>query len=228
MNSHLSFIKHFLKSPSQVGALTAFNKHVAQKISKYLKSRDYSSPCRILEVGAGTGGITRAIVSELCNHDTLDLVEIDPDCCAWLEKEFDHLPGVRVFCQSIVDWKPSYQYDFILSTLPFNSLDKKLVNQILVQYEKISAPGCLFSYVEYAWLARLGLLFGKKKNKEMLRQRRRNLKHYQSRLLIEKDYVARSFLPCHIYHMNMGRGKSRRPSKSLANGTSLFSHGGTT
>ncbi|MFT4554664.1 MAG: phospholipid N-methyltransferase [Chlamydiales bacterium] len=205
MKNHITFLKHFLRNPTAVGAVSALNDNVAKKMVKYLKSRDYSRPCRILEVGAGTGSITKKIVPELSDNDILDLVEIDLGCCKILEEKFNEHKGVQVISRSVLDWKPEYQYDFIISTLPFNSFPAPFVESILAHFKDISASGCLCSYVEYAFLSKISQLFGNKMKKPQIRSRRQTLKNYRNTLLIEKQCELRNFPPCHIYHMNMGR-----------------------
>lgn len=207
MKDKITFLKHFLRNPTAVGAISALNDNVAKKMVKYLKSRDYSRPCRILEVGAGTGSITKKIVPELTEHDILDLVEIDPGCCKILEEEFKGEEGVKVISSSVLDWKPDYKYDFIISTLPFNSFQPSFVKSILRHYQEISASGCLCSYVEYAFLSKISQLFGDKKKKPQIRNRRQTLKNYRNKRLIEKQCELLNFPPCHIYHMNMGRNQ---------------------
>ena len=205
MKDKITFLKHFLRDPAAVGAITALNNNVAKKMVKYLKSRDYGTPCRILEVGAGTGSITKKIVPELLDHDILDLVEIDQGCCKILEDEFKAYQNVQTISRSVLDWKPEYKYDFIISTLPFNSFPANFVEKILGHFDEISASGCLCSYVEYVFLSKISQLFGDKKKRPQIKDRRKTLRNYRDGLLIERQCELLNFPPCHIYHMNMGR-----------------------
>lgn len=203
MKKGIFFFKHFLRNPSSVGALTELTDSVIEKMTKYLRERNRNKPCRILEAGAGNGSLTRRIIPELRPGDTLDAVEIDSTCCQSMLKKFRSHKQVKVICSSILDWYPDYQYDYIISTLPFNSFGAGFVSDILDHYEKIAKEGCIFSYVEYVGLAKLSLLISKKEKKQEIHMRRAALKNYQKNYMIEKNRILKNFLPCHVYHMRM-------------------------
>ena len=201
MKKKIVFLKHFLRNPESVGAITALNTNVANQLTKYLKARPKGESSRILEVGAGTGSVTRTIFSNLSPRDRLDIVEIDPVCCTFLEKEFCTNSRVQVICDSIVSWKPPYEYDFIISTLPFNSLNPDFVQEILLHYQNLSTSTCIFTYVEYIGLGKLSCFFSKKKKKMLIKRRAQTLKAYREKHLFDRNAIFASFPPCHVYHM---------------------------
>jgi len=203
MKEHVAFIKHYLRNPAQVGAVTALNKSVAEKLIKYFLKRDINTPCRILEVGAGTGSITSQVIPYLKEHDSFDVVEIDQDCCKLLQKKLSAHANVAVHCASILNWQTANHYDFIVSTLPFNSLDVHFVKQVMERYSDLSVPNGICSYVEYAGLHKLSLLFSKRDEKEHIKSRRQALQHVQMRHLFDKEYVLNHLPPVHIYYLKM-------------------------
>lgn len=201
MKKKLFFLAHFLRNPKSVGALSALNKHVAKSLLSYLSNRDLNKTARILEVGAGTGSITKEIIDRLNPGDKLDVIEIDPDCCELLVEKFGDNPAVKVKCCSITEWKPNYKYDFIISTLPFNSFSVDFIKNIMDHYLTIGTKDCICTYVEYIGLQDLDFIFSKADNRNQIIERKDLLKNYQRQFLINKSDVFLNFLPCHVYHM---------------------------
>lgn len=197
------FLRHFLRNPLNVGALVPLSARVTEGITKFLRKRNLSQPCKILEVGAGTGSVTEGIIATLQENDRLDLVEIDTECCKILKSKFGHDPRIIIHCLSILDWKPDYHYDFIISTLPLNSFPPSTVTKIFTLYESLSSEEGVCTYVEYIALAKLALFFSIGENKQANKLRRQILENIQNRYLIEKESVLTNFLPCHVYHLKL-------------------------
>src|SRR5262249_35014534 len=147
MGQLLFFLSHFFRNPKLVGAIAPLSESVAKKMVKYFKNRPKDTPCKILEVGAGTGNITKSIIKLLNDKDILDVIEIDPECCKILVKKFKNNHQVRVHCLSILDWIPEYHYDFIISTLPFNSFSVDFVDQVTRHYKSLSNSESVYTYV---------------------------------------------------------------------------------
>ena len=203
MNSYFLFFSHFLKNPKAVGAAAPLSNGVIKQIVKYLNSHNIDRPRRILEVGAGIGNVTRAIIKLLAPQDRLEIIEINPEYTKFLNDHFGHNANVSIECLSIIDWKPDYQYDFIISTLPFNSFEPEFIEKIFSHYQMLLAPNGVLSYVEYIGLQEIGLAFAKGKKKQIIHKRKRLLKKLQNHCLIEKKQIYGNFLPCNIYHMDM-------------------------
>jgi len=107
-----------IKHPSQVGALFECSSAVGEELMRYAK--EHSGPKRILEIGAGKGSITRVICNYLSLQDHLDVVEIDPEYCVDLYKQFpkSNYPNVQIHCADILTFTNSEHYDYIICTLP--------------------------------------------------------------------------------------------------------------
>lgn len=199
------FFRQFLKNPFNIGAAAPLSKRVAQNLIKFIKNRNRNAPCKILEVGGGIGNITSGIIAEMGENDLLDAVEIDPAFCALLQKKFGHDRRVNIHCLSILDWKPSYKYNYIISTLPMNMFPPDTVTQIFALYQHLLNEEGVFTYVEYMGLAKLGLLFSLGKTKKMNQERIYYIDRLQKDYLIEKVSIIANFLPCNIYHMKFNK-----------------------
>ena len=202
MGKLLSFFEHFLRNPKSVGAVTALTDFVADSLLEPLRYNMSPEGRHILEAGAGMGNISRMILQLMGPKDRLDIVEIDLTCCDELRKRFGDDKRVKVHCGSILEWEPEYRYDFIVSTLPFNSFTSPMVKQVLEHYRLISNPAGWVTYVEYIGLHKAALWFASSEKKQALKERRETIQDYLDKYLAAKDLVYLNFLPCHIYHLN--------------------------
>ena len=152
----LFFLKEWWRNPKSVGALFPSSKCLARAmtrpLSRVLRSGIFKGQIRVLEAGPGTGAFTEVILTILKKHCKgsfiFDAVEFNPKFCKKLEKRFEGEP-VRIHNASIADWSPDYDYHFIISGLPFNSLGYPIVDGALSNYEKLIKPGGVVSYFEY-------------------------------------------------------------------------------
>lgn len=163
------FLKKFLQNPGEIGSVIPSSAHLAEAMTEQLSKLPPGDRC-ILEVGAGTGAITKHLIQQLTEGDTLDIVELAPEFCEILAQKYSDHPNVRIHCCSILEWSPEKPYDTIISSLPLNALDHLLVSEILEKFLEIGAPGCAISYYEYAALPALKSLFSKENNREAIIQ----------------------------------------------------------
>ena len=87
----LVFVRSLLTNPKQVGAVAPSS----PALSRLMTSTVEGSKGPVLEVGAGTGAITRELIQRGVHTDRLVLVERDPTMAAFLRRKF---PRVRVLC----------------------------------------------------------------------------------------------------------------------------------
>lgn len=88
----LLFFRSLLQNPRTIGAVAPSS----PKLSQLMASRvDPASSAAVLEIGAGTGAITRALLKKGVCPERLFIIERDPTLAAFLRREF---PGVRIRC----------------------------------------------------------------------------------------------------------------------------------
>lgn len=199
-------LRAFMHNPAQVGAVAPCSSYAVKELTKYIAQhiRNDGAPLHILEPGSGTGVVSREIIGLLRECDTVDLVEISPELCADLHTQFDAYANVSINCMSILDWHPAYQYDFIICTLPFTSLDADLVEKVIAYFQLILKPGGVLSYIAYVGLAEMKtyILWGKKR--ALHRKKISILKDFRDQYLIEEHIVVLNCPPTHVYHLQMG------------------------
>ena len=103
-------------------------------------------PARILEVGPGTGAVTRQIVGSMRAGDHLDLVELNEAFAGHLEQRFDSHPRYRavreqaqVHCCPLQEFESDEPYDFVISGLPLNNFPPDLVRDVFECYFRLLA-----------------------------------------------------------------------------------------
>lgn len=95
LTARLVFFRSLLQNPKAIGALAPSS----PKLSQLMASPVDPANTTVLEIGAGTGAVTRALLERSVHPDSLLLIERDPSLVAFLRREF---PGVRVRCGEAV------------------------------------------------------------------------------------------------------------------------------
>lgn len=209
----VSFVQGVLRDFERVGAIAQCSAAVSREIIKHIDtvaSRD--QPIRALEAGGGCGALTVELEKKLnqLNVDyILDVVEIDPEYAEILSKKFEHNPRVRIHCADMSVWNPGYQYDIIISTLPFTSLPCDLVITIVDQFKKLVKNEGFVSYLEYIFFARLKLAYLELKDllvdahKDEFEAKIKVLSRLRKEFGIESKHVLLNIMPAHVHHLKM-------------------------
>ena len=105
----------------------------------------------MLEVGAGTGAITRAILPHLSKADRLDLYEINVPFVAVLRGAFARIEGptIQVFEDDIEQLPAGASYDAIVSSLPLLNMEPDKVDRVFARLVESVVPGGTLSYYDY-------------------------------------------------------------------------------
>lgn len=198
-NDSFVFLKTFFINPTSVGAVIPSSSFLADAITKHIKRN--GRPIRVLEVGAGTGSMTRRIAEKLRNGDILDVIEIDTNFCEILNEKFEKIENININCLSILDWNPGYRYDFIVSGLPFNAFDADFVNMILKRYQELIRPGGIISYFEYIALAKIKLFFLRGEDKDKFSKTITTTAVFRSEFEFDQENVFANIPPACVHHL---------------------------
>lgn len=152
----VSFLREFLSQPNRVGAIAPSSTRLAKAlVAPLAQSR---TPVAVLEIGAGTGAITRQIARVLKPEDRLDVCEASPELARYLEDTCLRRPPldqafasgrVRLFTGLVQQVRDLGEYDFIICGVPFTALPLREAREILTLIKRCSKPDCVFSYFEY-------------------------------------------------------------------------------
>lgn len=135
---------------------------------------------RILEVGPGTGPMTREILRRMGDKDTLVVCEINALFLFRLRHDLQfnkyyqkHKDRVRFYegpVQGLRHSNIQTGYDFIVSSLPFLNFDAETVDDVFSLYTDLMSDRGVLSTCEYVAMRRLSLIFANAKNRERMRE----------------------------------------------------------
>ena len=195
------FLKGLLKDPDNVGAFFPCSRFVAKEVCDYI---DHSAgPLRILEIGSGCGALTKTIANQMAEGDMLDLVELQSDYCQELGRLFTNDQNISIFCGSILDWQPPYQYDVIVCSLPFNRFEPHFVVSVLEHIKSLCKPNGMLSYVELMWVTSIKKAFLTGQKKEKLAQTMSIMKQFKKAYGVRTENVYLNITPIYIHHARM-------------------------
>tara|TARA_B100000700_G_scaffold69353_2_gene76902 strand:+ start:16994 stop:17560 length:567 start_codon:yes stop_codon:yes gene_type:complete len=184
----LNIFQTFIKHRDQTGAITKSSKYLASEMCYFLRNSRKKSK-RILEVGSGTGAITFEILKYLKEEDHLYIVELNKELYDYLKKELPNKNNITLLNIDILNLEEN-DFDFIISSLPFNSIPNNINKKIVSKYKSISNNETVFSYFEYKLINHV------KKNFRRIRKTFKNK-------VIKKETVYKNIPPANCYHLKL-------------------------
>jgi phosphatidylethanolamine/phosphatidyl-N-methylethanolamine N-methyltransferase len=162
----LTFLKELPKSFRQIGAVIPSSRALAKALARPVRLA--KEPIRILEVGPGTGPITRQILRFMGSEDTLLICELNATFLQRLQSKLEknpffqrHRDRVNFFqgpVQNLVDRGLENSFDAIVSSLPFSNFAPDVVEEILNLFSALLAPNGTFTFCEYVGLRKLSAI----------------------------------------------------------------------
>ncbi|MFF3766308.1 class I SAM-dependent methyltransferase [Streptomyces sp. NPDC001922] len=169
-NDAVAFFRESVRSRQATGAVAPSGSPLAQRLAAPLPAPSGRSPLRVLEVGAGTGTVTRALAERIGPGDRLDTVEINPLFVRLLTEALRTDPvlaaaseQIRIVPESICHTPlPANSYDVIVSCLPFMNFAPDTVRCLLERYMAALAPGGHLTFFGYLGTLPLRTLFARR------------------------------------------------------------------
>jgi phospholipid N-methyltransferase len=150
MNENLQFLQAFLKSPLKVGAIKPSSPELARKMLEGIKP---DSGNIILELGVGTGAITKFVPEIVPDKNSYLGIELNP---ALAESASAKFPDLKIVegnaCEAHEIHKESGlgKISYIISGLPFVSLPAAVSEKVYLEIERLMTAGCMFRTFQYA------------------------------------------------------------------------------
>ena len=190
------------------GALLPSSQFLARALASPLAGP--RPPRRILEVGPGTGSVTRGILRRLQPGDRLDCVELNEqfverlNLCFLHDARFvPHKGQVRVIHGPVETLPGEGLYDHIISGLPLNNFPVDLVRDIFNAYSRLLKPGGVLSYFEYVLVRHLKTPFSGRKERRRLYCVGRVVGRYIDAYQVRRQRVLMNVPPAVVRHLHL-------------------------
>jgi phospholipid N-methyltransferase len=215
------FLRECRRHFQHTGAILPSSRFLARAlVSELRKSR---GPARILEVGPGTGSVTREILRQLLPGDRLDAVEINGYFVTRLEQRFAEEPvfqrcrdQVRIIHGAVEDVPGEGVYDFIVSGLPLNNFSVELVRNIFRVYDRLLRPGGILTYYEYVFIRALKTPFANRRERRRLYRVGRVVNNYIRNYQIRRERIFINVPPATVRHLCLKPGTTAAPTREPA------------
>jgi phosphatidylethanolamine/phosphatidyl-N-methylethanolamine N-methyltransferase len=138
------FVKGWIRNPLAMGAFAPSGKSLAK-----LMARDVGPGSRVLELGAGTGTVTEALLANGVAPEDLYVVERERPFVRILERRF---PQCHVIAADALDLNgevTSASFDFVVSGLPLLLFSTEQRHRVLQQALRLLKPQGHFHQFTY-------------------------------------------------------------------------------
>ena len=141
---------------SDIGAVFPTGSPAARSLCSEI--RRTRGPKRILEVGCGTGPVTEAILDSMTDEDSLMVCDLNESFINYVKKRFEEEPKfaaradqVEFYMGDVTELGEENEYDIIISSIPFTTLDADILKKVIGHYKFLLKPGGCLTYIEYAF-----------------------------------------------------------------------------
>jgi len=184
-----------------IGAVAPSSWWLAQAMTRFVLEKPGVK--RILEVGAGTGAITKVLVRKMSRGQTCDVVEIFPELASILRLRFFDRKMLAIHCDDIRNFNRRHCYDLILCSLPFNAFHPKTAMEVLEQLVKLSKPSAVISYYEYRALKTFLPLVFKKSRLQRFYETRALVDQFTDRYKFDEQVINLNIPPAVVHYLSI-------------------------
>ena len=202
------FFREFRRDFHHTGALLPSGLFLAKALSRPLQGQ--RGPARILEVGPGTGSVTRVLIERLRPGDHLDAVEINPYFASQLEDRIHRDPvmrlkrdQIRIITAPVQEVPGESVYDFIVSGLPLNNFSTGDIRSIFTSLDRLVRPDGTLTYFEYALVRRLKAPFVGKSERHRLFRVGRLVSQYVKAYQVRRESVFMNVPPAIVRELRL-------------------------
>lgn len=141
----VSFAKAFARNPRAIGAVSPSSRSLAKQMIRA------AGPIQggVLELGGGTGTLTREILSAGINPEQLDVVEFLPDFAKALRQSFPRVRVHQVDASAIDKNLISEPANVVFSGLPLRAMPDAKVENILSSAINVASEGARIVQFSY-------------------------------------------------------------------------------
>jgi phospholipid N-methyltransferase len=215
LDDFASFFGEFRRDFHHTGAVVPSGVFLAQALVRPLRGPRGSA--RILEVGPGTGSVTREIARRLRGGDRLDAVEINPRFAQMLERRVGRDPvlsrwrdDIQVINAPVQEIVGESVYDYIISGLPLNNFSVAEVRSVFTAFTRLLRPGGALVYFEYALVRELQAPFVSLGERRRLRRVARVVGRYVRDHQVRRERIFINVPPAIVRQLRLKPGSCER------------------
>jgi phosphatidylethanolamine/phosphatidyl-N-methylethanolamine N-methyltransferase len=153
---NMLFFKRWLKHPFQMGTLAPITPALARLAASFITNPSDL----VVEIGAGTGRLTRSLLAYGVKPENLVLVELDPEFCVFLRESLRNIPECKNSMPHIIEGDAGRlseiipqsfcgQVSTIVSAIPFMYLPESVREKIIESSFKVLKPKGPILHVTY-------------------------------------------------------------------------------
>ncbi|MBM3527505.1 MAG: methyltransferase domain-containing protein [Alphaproteobacteria bacterium] len=146
----VAFIRSWIEKPLSMGAVTPSGKALARMMASYV---DPEAPGPVIELGSGTGAVTRALVERGIEPSRLVLVEFNPTFCRMLRTRYPEatvIQGDAYRIQHLLGGLLREPASAVVSGLPLQTKPFKRRLGLVSEAFELMAPSAPFIQFTYA------------------------------------------------------------------------------
>lgn len=137
---HALFLKQVIRNPRAMGSIAPSTRYLSRVIGR-LAATDLNGP--VLEIGAGTGSFTRAMIKAGIDQSRLYIVELNAGLCAHLQQQFPRANVIRADATRLREFLPPEtigEFLLVVSGLPLVNMPRPTSQAIISEIKTCMAP----------------------------------------------------------------------------------------
>lgn len=142
----LSFVERMARNPRAIGAISPASPALAEAMAAQI---DFSAPGRVLELGPGTGAITKALIRRGLGPERVLAIEADPTFARMLRQRFPRLEVIEGDATDAVPIESRGPFNGIISSLPLLNFPAHERVGLVLELLRLLPPGAPF--VQYSY-----------------------------------------------------------------------------
>ncbi|MDR3635268.1 MAG: methyltransferase domain-containing protein [Isosphaeraceae bacterium] len=150
MKDFFLFLGKFFKHGTAIASLAPSSPWLSRAT---VRNVDWANAKVVVELGAGTGPITKVLAEKAPPGCRVIVLERDPDFARLLKERFQHLPNFEVIegdvrdLARMLDERGIQQVDYVISGLPVPSFPKDLQRDLFRVVRQVLAPGGTYNQI---------------------------------------------------------------------------------
>lgn len=203
------FVQEFFRTFHSTGSLCPTTRWAAKAMVAPLAERPQGVPSKILELGPGTGSVTKYILRQMGFGDSLATCEINERFMEALKDNLEedpyydtHRARVSFHCCPMQQLPENQKFDLIVCAIPFLNFELPLVKELFAKIAALSHEKTVMTYYEYIGLRNMGKQFSLNTRRKRMRELDDFIKQVQDSHLNLKNKVWLNVLPIKVYTLN--------------------------